>query len=413
MGVTGVGSERRRIDLKGLTALRAVAALLVFGYHMGGASPSRLFGLGYVGVAFFYVLSGFVLTWGTNPERSRKRFYLRRFARIFPSHLTVWLAVLLLPMMLPLVSGPRDAEHAVLNLLLLQGWSWKLSDVFSMNGVTWSLSCEMFFYAIFPFVFVAARRLSVRVQWIIVVGLFLAAAVIVSIGSFAPENSALALIAGANPLVRAPEFLLGVVGARTMQAGHRLSTRHVCLVLVFAVTGATFVHGSPAMATWATPAFLIVIMFVAQLAIAGRPVLSWRWLVYCGKVSFCFYLVHQLVLKNVYADLGEGLPQALWGFALSCIIAAALHHAVEIPAQRWIVARFDTSSYSPPVAGPPWWSLRRRRGRSPRTGPPAPGAREGRPATHHRGRGLPGRTSAPSHRRPAARWLRHGRRYRR
>jgi peptidoglycan/LPS O-acetylase OafA/YrhL len=323
------------MDLPGLTSLRALAALLVFGYHMGVAAPSRIFGVGYVGVAFFFVLSGFVLTWGSNPERSRSNFYLRRFARIYPSHFVVWLAVLVLP----IVSGPRDLPEAVLNLTLLQAWSWRLVDVFSMNGVTWSLSCEMFFYAIFPFVAVATRRHRLRLQWAVVAGLFVLAGVVVVIGSFADPDSAIALVSAANPLVRAPEFLLGVVGARTVQAGYRISGRHVAAVLLLALLGSVFAHGSSALATWAAPVFLVVIVAVAQAAIAGRRVLDQRWLVYCGKVSFCFYLVHQLVLNQVFAELGSGLPQAIAALFLSCALAALLHHAVEVPANRLILRR--------------------------------------------------------------------------
>ena len=323
-------------DLPGLTSLRAFAALLVFGYHLGSAAPLRVFGIGYVGVAFFFVLSGFVLTWGTDPGRSRSRFYLRRFARIYPSHVVVWLAVLLLP----IVSGPKDLGHAELNLVLLQGWSWRLPDVFSMNGVTWSLSCEVFFYAIFPFVARVTGRMALRRQWLLAGVLYAIGATVVSIGSFAPESGALALIAGANPLVRAPEFLIGIVGARTIRAGHRVSARHVAAVLVLAAVGSVFVHGSPAGATWSAPVFLLVIMAVAQVTTDGRPVLSRPWLVYCGRVSFCFYLVHQLVLEQVFSSMGAGLPQALLALAVACGLAAALHHAVEVPANRFIVNRF-------------------------------------------------------------------------
>jgi peptidoglycan/LPS O-acetylase OafA/YrhL len=85
---------------------------------------------GYRGVAFFFVLSGFLLTWGTDPRRSAIRFYVRRFARTYHCHAVVWLLVLVLV----LVSGPTDPFHALLNLLLLHAWSVRLDDVFSVTA---------------------------------------------------------------------------------------------------------------------------------------------------------------------------------------------------------------------------------------------------------------------------------------
>ncbi len=315
---------------------------------MESVVPLRIFAGGYIGVAFFFVLSGFVLTWGAGSMRSHSSFYVRRFARIYPSHLAVWVAVLVLPV----ASGPKDPFHAILNLSLLQAWSWRLSDVFSMNGVTWSLSCEMFFYLTFPFVYALTRRLRMRTQWTLASVLYLAAGSVVVIGSFADESGPLALIAGANPLVRAPEFLLGVVGARTLQEGHRIHYRTIFPVLLPALLGLAFAHGSPVGATWAAPVFLLVIVFVAQATIDGRRILSGRWVTYAGRVSFCFYLVHQLVLKGTFTLLGEGLSQAALALVASCGLATILHHTVEVPAHqtilRWATVRQHTTAASSP-----------------------------------------------------------------
>ena len=79
-----------------LTALRAFAAVFVFSYHMqlfGVAFNGHLpFDIGYSGVSFFFILSGFVLAWSTTPGLSPWTFYRRRLARIYPIYL-VMLAV--------------------------------------------------------------------------------------------------------------------------------------------------------------------------------------------------------------------------------------------------------------------------------------------------------------------------------
>ena len=84
---------RRELPL--LTSLRAFAALTVFVFHLPVHVPGQK--LGYVGVAFFYVLSGFILTWSYQKGVTGRVFFGRRFARIYPSHLVLWLVVLVFP----------------------------------------------------------------------------------------------------------------------------------------------------------------------------------------------------------------------------------------------------------------------------------------------------------------------------
>lgn len=336
----------RALDLPGLTSLRALAALLVFGYHLGAGMPVGPFAGGYTGVAFFFVLSGFVLTWGTDPTRSPARFYLRRFARIYPSHFVVWLAVLLLP----LIAGSRGLGQALANLLLLQAWSWRLDYVLSMNGVTWSLSCEMFFYLIFPLVYLATRRMKLSTQWIAAAILFAAAGTVVVLGSFADPNGVLAQIAGANPLVRAPEFLLGVVAARQVQSGRALPHWTWVPVLLFTAAGLALAHGDPAASTWMAPTYMLVIVFVTQATVAGRSVLTRGWMVYAGKVSFAFYLVHQIVIKEIFRWIHPGVGQAAVALAVAVTCAVALHELVERPAQEAITGRFARKGYRPDVS---------------------------------------------------------------
>jgi hypothetical protein len=67
-----------------LTALRAFAALAVFVFHLHAhhvaSLPWGISAIGGAGVAFFFVLSGFVLAWGTPPGLPARTFYRRRFA---------------------------------------------------------------------------------------------------------------------------------------------------------------------------------------------------------------------------------------------------------------------------------------------------------------------------------------------
>jgi peptidoglycan/LPS O-acetylase OafA/YrhL len=210
--------------------------------------------------------------------------------------------------------------------------------------VTWSLSCEIFFYALFPLLHRTSLRLPLRTQWLLALGYFGCASMVVVIGSFVNPDSAFALFRGE------PGGMHGRVRAGRRRRPHdplRPADRGPG-----AAAGArllrprTFVSGSPACAVWTTPIYLLIIVAVAQAAVAGRQVLGHPWLVYSGKVSFCFYLVHQLVLETIFAVHGAGRGQAVAGFVLSCMFAVLLHHAIENPAHRLMTARFAAQKHT-------------------------------------------------------------------
>lgn len=149
-------------SLPRLTSLRAAAALWVFFYHVGHDTlwlPVRhVVRTGYVGVALFFVLSGFVLMWATPGGRSAPDFWIRRAAKVYPAHLITAAIALALPV---LAFSPT-LRSAIANILLIQAWWPQWNITFSLNAVSWSLSCEVFFYLLSPFLFAAVRSSSLR-----------------------------------------------------------------------------------------------------------------------------------------------------------------------------------------------------------------------------------------------------------
>jgi len=163
------GADRH--PLQALTGLRFFLALWVVVFHLVPATPGLaiawlpgapdavncLLRTGYVAVTVFFVLSGFVLAYNYDLGapwcgKQRRRFAIARFSRVYPAYFAgllslIPVAVYRLWRDIPL--GEYSFSSGILNLLLLQAWSPR--HALSWNYPGWSLSCEAFYYAIFPF----------------------------------------------------------------------------------------------------------------------------------------------------------------------------------------------------------------------------------------------------------------------
>ncbi|MFG2603546.1 acyltransferase family protein [Streptomyces sp. NPDC048514] len=350
-------SSAARPSLPSLTGLRWMAALLVFGLHVnnfgyfrgtGGRAVSWAFGAGATGVSFFFVLSGFVLTWSARPGDRALAFWRRRVARVYPVHLATLAGALLLAY--TLAHEPRPTpKQAVANALLLHSWWrpwWQ-----TLNPVSWSLACEAFFYAAFPLLFLLLRRLGARGS--AALGLLSLAAVLVLARSEVHHWWTHSLYS--LPAARLPEFVLGAVAARLVLLG-RWRGPGLEASLALAVIGYFFVpQTAPGYATVCTVmGFVLLIPAAAVADLRGLPSM-WRRrrLVRLGELSFAFYMVHLLVLRATTHLLGPkphfriltgaGVTAAV--FTVSLALSWLLYEAVECPARRLLLRR--RRGYSP------------------------------------------------------------------
>jgi len=157
-----------------IDGLRGIAILLVVWFHLWqtswqaavipvvNISLQPLAETGFIGVALFFFISGFVLLLpyadarlnGTPPP-SLRHFFLRRFFKIVPSYV-LCIAVLLALGMQAYPSAAAAVKDVVFHLLFVHNWFAASNG--SIDGVMWSLGAEVQFYAIFPFIAVAFVR---------------------------------------------------------------------------------------------------------------------------------------------------------------------------------------------------------------------------------------------------------------
>ena len=341
-----------------LTSLRWFAALAVFLVHADSLfqwAPLRLFRFGASGVTFFFILSGFVLTWSMVPNLSARTFWWRRFARIYPACFVALMGTAIAIVAWPRMGLPDTFGAFVSCVLLLQAWvpssggGGRADIAGSFDSPQWSLSAEAFFYAIFPWLVVRLRRYPPAKRRLIA-GSWLGCAAAISVLAASLGHG---FAAYTDPLVRCGEFVLGIVLAMAVKEGWR-PRLPILAGVVLVAAAAEFSDLGSVQRLFPVEDYIMVVpaaLLIVAAAIAdleGRA--GWlrtSWAIYLGELSFCFYLVHYPVMWGFsrgtwgtenWTGLAGLLPVGVC-FVVSAATAVVLHHCVESPVRRRLLAR--------------------------------------------------------------------------
>ena len=340
---------------------RFVAAMHIAVYHAQSTSVPRdqmssLVKWGYVWVPFFFILSGFVLTWSKaladdlGPMSARRRarafgfcggaearpWLWKRLAGVYPLYV---LSLLLGLWAVPHFAHPAGAWRTLLPMvLLLQAWAVELrcTEEVSLcaytvwNEPAWFVSALAFCWLVFP---LAYRHLAHDTRG---VRTLCAGACLYTLsfwelvlwpnlrGVSAQTAEQIGTIIARSPPTNLNKFLLGAVLARLVllhsgqrgDAGteggaaggtaRRVRFDRLPRVLRYAAT--------PASATlaccfiWIDPDSIIgreslvvplYALIICSLAIGDDPLarlLSWPWLAWWGRLSYAIYILHNAVL---------------------------------------------------------------------------------------------------------------------
>jgi len=353
-----------RRNIPPLTSLRFLAALWVFVFHLylwhGGKAPGvldRLLLAGPLGMAFFFVLSGFILAHssaGTDPLGSYRAYAVRRFARIYPIYIVVLLCSwTLIGFAGELGESPvrSGVAHGVADLTLTNAWFPQMFMGGFIRSGSWSLSVEAFFYALFPLIFHHARGMTDRS---LVVGIRWAVGLLVFfslMGKYIQpfDPGARFAVFYSMPIFRLPEFAAGVfAGVLAARDGVPAPTGRAA---AWAGSGiflflAVFAKALPevALGLVVVPCLLVVFMYFARqdqgpaVRFFSHPVF-----VFLGEASFALYLVQLVTLPlfGAHADRMDRTLAVAICFAVTLALACLLHVLVERP-MRPLVTRWLT-----------------------------------------------------------------------
>lgn len=312
--------------------------------------------MGYVGVSFFFILSGFVITWATGESYSIRRFMWRRLLKIYPSHAAMWLLALAL-----FAGAYTSVPTALTNLLLLHPMSPDPGVYVSVNPPSWSLSCDLLFYLLFPAMIPLVRAIPERRLVLAGALAFLGMLVVVQVTQFvipAEPKSPITPISAMQlwfgyifPGTRLVEFVLGMIAARIAGAGRWPS---IGLLPIFAALAASYALSMrlPFLYSFGICYAIPLVALIATLADKDAKgttpgVLEGDTMQFLGRVSFGFYLVQGVSIFFVSRWLGGitfgaagGAAMILGYFAGTLFLGWVLYRMVEEPAMRLGPARF-------------------------------------------------------------------------
>lgn len=325
------------IKINSLTSLRFFAALAVFIYH------AKIFydffvpyQLGKIGVSFFFILSGFIMTtvykniFSSISYAKLRNFYISRLAKIYPLHFLCF--ALTVPSMLNSyglnIQNFFDSNlpsFAGINLLLLQAWFPGNNEIFyAFNNVSWTLSVEALFYALFPFLIVLLAKIfkliNKKYSYIL--------AIISMIVFMIWMNYSFTMTDNTPPLARLPEFLLGIIASLFVSKLNinmsdklrkfRVESFSVVLLFISIVAFPYFNDSHLAISSLtALPIVILIAVFSMEKGEISRFIRN-RLFIWLGEISFAFYMTHLIVINTLHA------ANSIYGTVISLLITIAI-----------------------------------------------------------------------------------------
>jgi peptidoglycan/LPS O-acetylase OafA/YrhL len=347
----------KRTTLPMLTEMRGVAALLIYHMHLSSFVPAlRVLDRAYLGVDFFFILSGFVLThvyrdwfYPVFRPQSFRNFFWARFGRIYPLQ---FCTATLYALLFGLILGKWELASYLREVILLNFLPrWP-----ALSMVSWSIGAECVAYLFAPLLI---HSITSKKPWRIGVAFLLSAlalywAIILGSHSFNTHSIKRCL----------PEFIFGICCYEACQYW-QISTRTATWLALGSVLSMFVSLFVVPVGIWGSFGCVLsfCVLIPAAVHLHGPFVRLFKFLFgHLGDISYSVYLIHPLVLLAVtplLVSAGTGLGASpfagtmivYWGSTLLVILLASLSYwYLELPA-RSFVKRTVNQSVAKPVSG--------------------------------------------------------------
>jgi peptidoglycan/LPS O-acetylase OafA/YrhL len=340
--------EIMRPNIAPLTSARFFAALLVVFFHYDKKLqlfPTGLADFGYEAVTFFFILSGFVLSYTHGRDDglnvSVNQFARSRLLRILPAYVLALIVAFPFFLAGAIKTGNVDLAAALVPPMLQ---SWWPPAALLWNSPAWSLSNEIFFYALYPLIWTAWRGISPRAS------LIAAASLVLAVSAFRAaiphDTEGWRHFSAYFPVLNLPQFLLGIALAKLFLITQRQNTTRLFYASVAAMVAIIALKTEQ---HWLADGAILCAVFGAMVyglaGLKGLPlaILSIRPLAFLGDASYAIYILHVPAWlwwdRAARVSLGLQWPAALdfscyLGSVLALSIGAML--LVERPVRAWL-----------------------------------------------------------------------------
>lgn len=344
-----LGSMKNKVA--SLTSSRAIAALLVVIFHFGlnvwpFESLQKFFTGGNYAVSFFFVLSGFVMVYTYEYKEIKfGSYFKKRLARIVPVYLLALVLFIILPLYSWAVLDTDLPENFSINLLLhltfLQ--TFIPGHALTLNVPAWSLSIEMFFYVLFPFLLIWYRNNRISFLRMSIAVFIISQAIHLGLIAYYNGNTTSAVhdLIYYFPIWHINEFLFGMCGLYFFQRMPAILFRSTTLPTLVVVLLITYVPRSISLHNGLlAPFFLLIILSMLR---KERRLMKWAPLVFLGEVSYGIYIL-QLPIYNYIKLCNDNILHLnnavfFWVYlGVLIVIATISYYFIETPIRRRILA---------------------------------------------------------------------------
>lgn len=318
-------SSNKHIYFSGLNGLRFFAALAVIITHIElikeqmdlpglHSSNKIIFELGGLGVVFFFVLSGFLITYLLLKEKEQtgtinvRKFYLRRILRIWPLYfLIVALGFFVLPYF-PFMEIPYftkfKAHLSIFNLVLfcvmLPNLAFAIFKPLPHIGQSWSIGVEEQFYLIWPWVVKKSKNILKTLCAIIIILFFVKISVLICLKAF-PLNQNLLILKNFVAMLKIESMAIGGIGAWMVFKKKYFQKVLSNYVLLAAIAGVfILIYFTPDSVQDASflvysVLFLLIILNVSLNSNSFIKIEN-KAFVFLGNISYGLYMYHLMII---------------------------------------------------------------------------------------------------------------------
>lgn len=324
--------------IKELDFFRGISAIFVMLYHyttrydlsFGHLKQPYYLNVkyGYMAVAVFFMLSGFLIYLKIDREKP-KEFAIKRFIRLYPTYIIA----MILTTSVMLISGNEfqskisNFKEWIINLTMVPG----LLGQKSVDGVYWTLQIEIIFYIIIWLVLLIKKQDKIKllsIIWVII-------SLITNILLYFIDNSILKIVRICGITQYCQLFITGIIMCSIYKKEN--SKINYCILLLCLVN--QFVALGIEYAIFLS-IFDIVFYLIVMQKIKIPKIINSKLIVFLSSISYPLYLTHQFIGFSIINKLEKfGFINEIYmliPILIAIIIAYIIHKFIEKPSLKFL-----------------------------------------------------------------------------